>query len=545
MGESTGASRSDPAEQTITMSGIGSLAAGTLEPRMMQLVENSLGGLFTETQQLLQSRLRSATPVLLVGFAAFLVWQFFSLDLQEPRWVLLVVTHASVTAILAAATCWLYRRQINSMRQLRWLELVVFGLPAVYLLLWQYLKMTNWAREYGVVSNPADKWLMLIVAYAIFIPNTWQRAALVMGTIASWPVLLTLALAWLDAPTRAALGRYSLVVSELFLAMAIATSACVLGVHTIGTLRREAFRARQLGQYRLRSLLGRGGMGEVYLAEHQLMKRPCAIKIIRPEKAGDPQILARFEREVHAIARLSHWNSVDIYDYGRADDGTFYYVMEYLPGIGLQELVQHFGPLPPQRVIYLLRQTSEALREAHDLGLVHRDIKPGNIFVAQRGGFYDVVKLLDFGLAKPAADLPANPLTQEGVITGSPYYMSPEQATGDRDPDARSDIYSLGAVAYYLLTGRPPFDHDKPIKVLISHAHHDPAPPSEFQPGIPEDLEQVVLRCLAKDPAERYQSAMNLAAALDSCQCAGEWSADMADRWWRQHQPEQLQTVTV
>jgi eukaryotic-like serine/threonine-protein kinase len=243
---------------------------------------------------------------------------------------------------------------------------------------------------------------------------------------------------------------------------------------TINTLRTEAYRAKQLGQYKLKRLIGSGGMGDVYLAEHQLMKRPCAIKVIRAEKAGDPKVLARFEREVQATAKLSHWNSIDIFDYGRADDGTFYYVMEFLPGMNLAELIRRYGPMPASRVIHLVRQACDALQEAHEVGLVHRDIKPANIFAAVRGGQYDVAKLLDFGLAKPVANLEEDQITQEGTITGSPLYMSPEQAVGDREPDARSDIYAMGAVIYYLLTGKPPFDDERPMKVLIAHAHQSP-----------------------------------------------------------------------
>src|SRR5262249_10388882 len=245
----------------------------------------------------------------------------------------------------------------------------------------------------------------------------------------------------------------------------------ILGVRTINRLRDEALRARQFGQYKLKKLIGSGGMGEVYLAEHLLLKRPCAIKIIRPEKAGDPKVLARFEREVQATAKLSHWNSVDIYDYGRTDDGTFYYVMEFLPGMNLSQLVQGYGPVTAARAIHLIRQVCNALSEAHEQNLVHRDIKPANIFAAIRGGRYDVAKLLDFGLAKPLLEATSAQLTQRGAITGSPLYMSPEQATGDRDPDARSDIYSLGSVLYFLVTGRPPFDDEQPMKVLIAHAH--------------------------------------------------------------------------
>jgi serine/threonine protein kinase len=314
--------------------------------------------------------------------------------------------------------------------------------------------------------------------------------------------------------------------------MLLGFGSSVYGTHMIGTLRREAYEARQMGQYHLRHLIGAGGMGEVYLAEHQLLKRPCAIKVIRPGKADDPKVLARFEREVRATAGLSHWNTVEIFDYGRTEDGTFYYVMEYLPGFSLAELVERYGPLPAARVIYLLRQTCDALREAHAAGLIHRDIKPGNIFAAQRGGIYDVAKLLDFGLAKPLISSDSMQLTQDGAITGSPLYMSPEQALGEFEPDARGDIYSLGAVAYFLLTGRPPFEGDKPMKVLLAHAREDVVPPSRIQSEIPDDLERVVMRCLAKQPEDRFQNVAALGQSLADCEAAADWSREHAARWW-------------
>jgi serine/threonine-protein kinase len=183
--------------------------------------------------------------------------------------------------------------------------------------------------------------------------------------------------------------------------------------------------------------------------------------------------------------------------------------------------------------LHLLIQTCDALSEAHGRGLIHRDIKPGNIFSAQRGGFYDVAKLLDFGLAKPVANETPVQLTQEGSITGSPLYMSPEQALGDSEPDARSDIYSLGAVAYYLLTGVPPFDGDKAIKIILAHAHHPVLPPSRLRSEIPADVEAVVLRCLAKNPAERFQTAAELRQALADCVAAGGWTHEDAARWWQ------------
>jgi serine/threonine-protein kinase len=207
--------------------------------------------------------------------------------------------------------------------------------------------------------------------------------------------------------------------------------------------------------------------------------------------------------------------------------------MEYLPGLSLEELVARHGPMPPGRVVYLLRQVCGALREAHAVGLIHRDIKPSNIIAARRGGMDDVAKLVDFGLARPAATPPAAGLSVEGQILGTPLFMSPEQAIGDRELDQRSDIYSLGAVAYYLLTGRPPFSGAGGIAVLVAHARDPVVPPSVILPGIPEGLERIVLRCLAKDVADRFADAESLERALGECACSKEWDQDRANRWWR------------
>ena len=289
------------------------------------------------------------------------------------------------------------------------------------------------------------------------------------------------------------------------------------GATTMGTLRREAFAARQLGQYRLKQKLGAGGMGEVYLAEHLLLKRPCAIKLIRPDRANDVTSLSRFEREVRATAKLTHWNTIEIYDYGRADDGTFYYVMEYLPGMDLGQLVQATGPLPPSRAIHFLRQTCEALREAHDSGLVHRDIKPGNIFAAHRGGIFDVAKLLDFGLAKPVTDIGQTLVTMEGTITGSPLYMSPEQATGSHEVDARSDIYSLGVVTYFLLTGAPPFMSDRPLEVIMAHARDKPRPLSVLTLRFLAIWKPLCCVAWRKNPKIDFPMSKSLHRALNAC----------------------------
>jgi eukaryotic-like serine/threonine-protein kinase len=379
-------------------------------------------------------------------------------------------------------------------------------------------------------------WLLVIFTYAIFIPNTWQRALAVLSSVAVLPIALWIYLG-LTVPAFKAvlmLPEYDGFLSGQLLTLGIAVLVGTVGVHTIGTLRREAFAAKQLGQYRLKQKLGGGGMGEVYLAEHKLMKRPCAVKIIRPEKAGDPQALARFEREVRATAKLSHWNSIDIYDYGRTDDGTFYYVMEFLPGHNIGEIVDDYGPFSAGRTVYIMEQVCAALNEAHGIGLVHRDIKPANIFCAYRGGVFDVAKLLDFGLAKrtiEAADGTAH-LTIEGTITGSPLFMSPEQATGGENVDARSDIYSLGAVIYFMLTGRAPFEFDNPVKVMIAHASQEVVPPREHNAAIPRELEEIVLRCLEKDPDHRFQDVASLQRAFRELSLDDPWSSDRALEWW-------------
>jgi tRNA A-37 threonylcarbamoyl transferase component Bud32 len=509
-----------------------------INPRVA-LVEGSGPGLSGETRLLLRTRLRAAALVLCLGSAAFFVRSLLGSGMSMGNPALeksaryldwFHAFHVVVLALVSYKLCW---RCNLSLRALRVAETIIFGLTALFFACVQHVANAASMTMDHTTYNPVGMWFCLMFTYAIYIPNSWRRAAAIMGVMAIAPVVVML----FDHRLYGELTRAQHLnqLSYIVLFMAAGYGSSVYGTYMIGSLRREAFEARQLGQYRLRNLIGAGGMGEVYLAEHQMMKRPCAIKIIRPSKAHDPRALARFEREVRATARLSHWNTVEIFDYGSTADGTFYYVMEYLPGLSLADLVERYGPLPPERVIYLLTQTCDALREAHAVGLVHRDIKPGNIFAAHRGGVHDVAKLLDFGLAKAAAEGPISPqLTQEGTITGSPLYMSPEQALGDSEPDARSDIYSLGAVAYFLLVGRPPFDDQNPMRVMVAHAHDEVAPLSRIRPDIPGDLERVVLRALAKNPNDRYPTAAAFGRALSECESAGDWSREQATNWWEQ-----------
>lgn len=501
-------------------------------PPAVALIEGSAPKLSTETRGLLQSRLCTASLILFVAFVAFLVRHALQTNLATLAGAILFGFHVAATIILGGAWLVLRRRDEISLQWLRFWELTTFGLPAAFFVVVEYFIVLYSCRD-GVMDFPEGGWLVLIYTYALFIPNPFRRAAIVIGVLAATPMLLLFGMLWwYPSVWQAATFNQ---VSGLVVVFALAGVSSIWGVDIIGSLRREAFEARQLGQYTLTRRIGAGGMGEVYLAEHQLLKRPCVVKLIRPDKAGNPKTLVRFQREVHATAKLSHWNTIEIFDYGRTGDGTFYYVMEYLPGMNLGDLVEHYGPLPPERVIYLLRQTCDALNEAHAVGLIHRDIKPANIFAAQRGGVYDVAKLLDFGLVKPLVEEEGTKLTVEGAIAGSPLFMSPEQALGESRPDARSDIYSLGAVAYYLLTGHPPFESDKPLKVMFAHAHEVVTPPSKLRPDLPKDLEAMVMRCLAKDPAARFQTAVGLRDALASCESANRWDRKVAAEWWANH----------
>jgi serine/threonine-protein kinase len=505
--------------------------------RRVALVEGSTPHLSAETRDVLRNRLRIAAVLFFIGFLAFFIRWFFYWDEFWSEHNLLFYTHGLVTAVLGWFAVRLCRHCAYSLIKLRLGELFVFGAPALFFAVKSLQFAANLPDGSARLAEVADfvvPWLLLIFTYAMFIPNTWQRAAIVLGIMGAMPLGILAYFYSIPAFLRLTeQSGYSGFVSAQILTVALAVMIAIVGVHTIGTLRREAFAARQLGQYRLKKRLGSGGMGEVYLAEHQMMKRPCAVKLIRPEKAGDPRMLARFEREVRATAKLSHWNSIDIYDYGRTADGTFYYVMEYLPGHNVGEIVAEYGPIPAGRAIYLMDQVCAALSEAHGMGLVHRDIKPANIFCAYRGGVFDVAKLLDFGLAKPAVQGNGEvQLTMEGTITGSPLFMSPEQATGDDTVDGRSDIYSLGAVLYYMLTGQPPFMADNPLKVMIAHASQEVVPPRQHNSGLSLELEEIVLHCLEKDPDHRFQDVIALRRALNELAISDPWSSELAAEWW-------------
>jgi serine/threonine-protein kinase len=534
-----------------------------LEPVTLPQPVGKGAGASGDLQTVLRRRLRYISLVVFAVYVVFVVPCAFNLYrgvaflsqslVYCPPYLLAFFVDALLLAIL-----WMKRPL--SLRQLRGIELIVFGLVLLELAWELYCDLFIFPQFGGMAKfvhigepdtllNPDTAavalwiwWLhsaysslpyfILIVCYTTLIPSGWRRCTLVVGTMAVTPLLISSAASFLTVASPTIFFLQYVLPMGVNLTIAVAIAA--YGTHRIELLRREVAEARKLGQYQLRKRLGAGGMGEVYLAEHTLLKQPCAVKLIRSEHAGDPATLRRFEREVQATARLKHWNTVQIYDYGHAADGTFYYVMEYLPGITLDQLVKLNGPLPPARAVHLLRQACLALREAHANDLIHRDIKPANIMVCARGGAHDVVKLLDFGLVKVVGPARADStLTQEGAIAGTPAYLSPEQASGKQDLDCRSDIYSLGAVAYFLLSGQPPFQREQALQMIIAHVVDPVRPLTDLRPDVPADLQAVVLRCLEKEPGKRFGDVGSLEQALAACTCAGAWDEEAAAAWWR------------
>lgn len=318
----------------------------------------------------------------------------------------------------------------------------------------------------------------------------------------------------------------------------LAASALAIFVFTLFVSRLKqaeqhaALKALQLGQYKLEEKIGEGAMGVVYRGHHAMLRRPTAIKLLNIEKMTDVSV-ARFEREVRLTSQLNHPNTISIYDFGRTPEGIFYYAMELIDGINLDALVRGFGPLPEGRVIFFLSQLCGSLNEAHLLGLIHRDIKPANVMVCQRGGQCDVVKLLDFGLVKAIDAEREGGLTASNALTGTPLYLSPEAFVATDSVDARSDLYSLGALAYYLLTGTTVFTGRNLIEICRQHVDAPPIPPStRLGRQIDPELESLILRCLAKQPADRPASAAELANALEHCSSAGTWTEADARAWW-------------
>ncbi len=320
-------------------------------------------------------------------------------------------------------------------------------------------------------------------------------------------------------------------------ALLVLSGAAILGVTLLlervqASARAESLAARRVGPYVLLQEIGRGANGMVYRARHSLLRRPVAIKLLSPEMTNETTA-ARFEHEVQMTSQLTHPNTVSIYDYGRTPEGLFYYAMEYLTGINLDNLVRQFGPQPEGRVIHILRQLCGSLAEAHQIGLIHRDIKPANIVLTRRGGLCDVVKVLDFGLVKTRLSGRVDKALEKAIV-GTPHFISPEAVQDPAKVDARSDLYSVGAVGFWLLTGQTLFDSDNVSQLLEQQVNAAPNSPSErLGRGISGDLEALVVQCLAKAPEDRPANARQLEQALGCCSEAAAWRTEQAESWWK------------
>jgi len=415
-----------------------------------------------------------------------------------------------------------------------------YGIAAAELLQPQSLDFRN-ASWIGL--SWVAVWMLL---FTIVVPMSPRRSVLA-ALAASSSVAVMAAISFAAYPPPLLLNRFQFFFLFIFPYLLVVLMAYV-GARVLFALGNEVRKARELGSYRLLEQLGKGGMGEVWLARHRLLARPAAIKLIRP--SAMPSIAkfeaeSRFEHEAQAIASLRSPHTVDLFDFGIADDGTFYYVMEFLEGLDAERIVKKFGPMPAGRVIHVIRQVCHSLSEAESISLVHRDIKPANIMLCRYGEDYDFVKVLDFGIAKAilepitaesAATVPA--LTAEHVVRGTPAFIAPEQALGGGSVDHRADIYGTGCLAYWLLTGQLVFTGDTPMQLIIQHAKAVPQPPSaRTELAIPKELDAIVLACLAKNPSDRPQTARELAHQLETVPLRSDWTPALARGWWETHQP--------
>lgn len=498
----------------------------------------------TMAEMVLRPVLRVFAPAFLVaGIVLMLIEQ----TPQVPVWTLGV--QFGLLALLAAASAVALLSKEIPLRKLRVIEASVFGPAALFAAFHGYAVACQTAMAgrpeltHSAFLKSIVQVLLVIVAYGTFVPNNWRRALGTAGLIAAAPLVMGLLLPMI---LPAGVGRTvsGLPLGEAAVALAAGALLAVAGAYMVNRYQTATAEAMDMGFYRLKRKIGSGGMGEVWLAEHQLLARPAAIKMIRTDilENGDGESgersLARFEREARATASLRSPHTVELYDFGSTIDGTFYYVMEYLDGFDFDTLVNRFGPLPPERVVRLLRQACDSLADAHSNGLVHRDIKPANLIACRLGMNFDFVKVLDFGLVKDNGSSANKQLTMDGTTTGTPAFMAPEMAVNQHEVDLRTDIYALGCVGYWLLTGHLVFDHENPLAVVVDHVKTEPIPPSgRTEIAVPEDLDKVILNCLRKRPEERFQSAVELSDALAACRLEQDWDDLRARSWWELHQP--------
>jgi eukaryotic-like serine/threonine-protein kinase len=502
----------------------------------------------TEVVEQVRRRVRFLALLLFIAFAFDLVvyagnWAALALGYQLPDSFFEAGAFQliNLAAALASAALWWVARspRISASR------LHTLGLAYEIAICFIIAIITFW--QYFIVHHmlPNLTWVpAVVILFPLIMPGPPRRMLMVAAAAGAMSPLALLLLDVAGKVTTDADAYLQTIVHS-----AIAIGFAYTGARIVYGLGQEVTAARELGSYRLVERLGQGGMGEVWRAQHRLLARAAAIKLIRPVASGDGRPEAseesrqRFEREAQVIAQLRSPHTIELFDFGVAVDGAFYYVMELLDGFDVDTLVKRFGPIPAERAIFLLQQVCHSLSEAESRALVHRDIKPANIFVCRYGEDCDFVKVLDFGIAKAAGvGMETQPaLTQLSVIRGTPAFIAPEQALG-RPVDGRADIYATGCVAYWMLTGHVVFDADTPMASLLHHASTPATLPStRTELPIPAALDQLVLSCLAKDPAERPQSARELSRRLAEVKGVSAWTGDRANGWWAMHEPPRHQ----
>ena len=517
-----------------------SAAGGDLVVRPRSLAERSSPPLEVAPDRAIHELSRRLTLATLAIAAAVAVSQFLTLSLGAAGWAVQpnLRLHAAiggallVVSLLVAAVA---RGDRLPRKRLLNLGLAYEVLVALGISLQDNLDPIGVGRPLHDISWVA----VLIVMFPLVVAASPARTLVASLLAAStWPLAVLIGTR-LGNPVPST-AVFALNVAENYIAALLAMVPALI----LQDLAAEMRRARQMGSYRLVERLGQGGMGEVWRARHDMLARPAAIKLVRGRQVGlgsgplDAEVLRRFEREAQATAALHSPHTVELYDFGVTADGTFYYVMEILDGLDLEQLVRRFGPVPPERAVHLLTQLCDSLADAHAVGLVHRDVKPSNVYTCRKGLRYDFVKLLDFGLVKPAwrDNVGDSSLTAEDAVPGTPAYLAPEVALGSLDVDGRADLYAAGCVAYWLLTGHRVFDGGNAVQMAVQHAQATPVPPSRrTDRPVPQALEALVLRCLEKDPARRPCNADELARELAACGLERGWSQDDARAWWRTH----------
>jgi eukaryotic-like serine/threonine-protein kinase len=447
-------------------------------------------------------------------------------------------------SIAASVWLWWYTRRLtcNPRRAL--------DIALVYeVLLALGVGVVNQWQPHRVLAGRLSWICALVLIFPMIVPNTPRKTLIASLVAASMDPFGLLIAHWRGL----AVPAFTIIVWNYlpnYVCAVIAVIPSKIMVH----LGRHVQRARELGSYRLVGLIGRGGMGEVWRATHRMLARPAAIKLIKPEILGNPgkdggaAVVQRFRREAEAASFLQSPHTIRLYDFGETRAGTFYFVMELLDGLDLETLVAQYGPIPPERTIHVLRQVCHSLAEAHDRGMIHRDVKPANIFLCRLGREYDFVKVLDFGLVKFDQDESIMDTIKAAaeVTTGTPAYMAPEMANGDA-VDRRADLYALGCVAYWLLTGHLVFEAESALRMLIQHIQAQPVPPSRRgDQVVPPALERLIMQCLEKDPARRPSSADEILAGLDGVEVDSAWDQQRAREWWDRHvaAPAALPAIT-